>query len=86
MDTRRFSERVAGHGALMTCMMERVGVDHADVRRVDGGLGLLAAQTKCIFCADRGACKAWLADSRSTTDPAAFCPNISFFKGARDLS
>ena len=62
---------------LMGEMMQARGVDVAAVSRVDGGLALLEATTKCRLCPDEEACRHWLAGQ--TGSPSEFCPNDAFF-------
>jgi hypothetical protein len=46
---------------LMGEMMQARGLDGATASRVDGGLALLEATTKCRLCPDEAACRHWLA-------------------------
>jgi hypothetical protein len=50
---------------LMGEMMQARGVDVVAVSRVDGGVALLEATTKCRLCPDEQACRHWLAVKRS---------------------
>ena len=59
-------------------MMEARGVDVAAAERVDGGLAMLEAATKCRLCPDEDACHDWLAGEAGPT-PSEFCPNTAFF-------
>ena len=63
---------------LMGEMMQARGVDVAAVSRVDGGLALLEATTKCRLCPDEEACRHWLAGQAGST-PSEFCPNDALF-------
>jgi uncharacterized protein DUF6455 len=63
---------------LMGEMMQARGLDVAAASRVDGGLALLEATTKCRLCPDEEACRHWLAGEAGST-PAEFCPNDAFF-------
>ena len=58
---------------LMGEMMQARGVDVTAVSRVDGGLALLEATTKCRLCPDEEACRHWLAGQ--TGSPSEFCSN-----------
>ena len=51
---------------LMDQMMEARGVDVAAAARVDGGLAMLEAATKCRLCPDEEACRHWLAGEAGT--------------------
>ena len=63
---------------LMDQMMEARGVDVAAAARVDGGLAMLEAATKCRLCPDEEACRHWLA-GEAGPKPSEFCPNATFF-------
>ncbi len=63
---------------LMGEMMQARGLDGAAASRVDGGLALLEATTKCRLCPDEEACRHWLAGAGGPP-PSDFCPNDAFF-------
>lgn len=64
---------------LMDQMMEARGVDVAAAARVDGGLAMLEAATKCRLCPDEEACRHWLA-GEAGPKPSEFCPNATLFQ------
>ncbi len=80
MASRPYSDKVAEHASLMSGMMQRLGIEEADVSTIDGGLALWAAQTKCLFCPDLKSCKSWLVDGDATKQPNEFCPNHALFR------
>ena len=65
---------------LMERMMQRVSVSPVVAARVDGGMALREARTKCIFCRRVDACVPWLDGKDGSGDPRAFCPNVAFFE------
>jgi hypothetical protein len=64
---------------LMHRMMRTSGVDVLAAARVDGGLALFEAGTKCRFCRYEGACQDWLESSEGLQMAPDFCPNAKFF-------
>jgi Family of unknown function (DUF6455) len=65
---------------LMERMMQRMNVSPAVAARVDGGMALGAARTKCIFCLSESECVPWLDGKDGSGDPREFCPNVAFFQ------
>ena len=67
------------HKVLMDDMMEVVGVDILEMVDIDGGQSYLRARANCCACADKSACRDWLA-AHSEGEPQAFCPNAELFR------
>jgi hypothetical protein len=65
---------------LMDRMMERLLVSLSVAGRVDGGMALDEARTKCIFCRHETECRYWLEGSETLCGPTEFCPNVDFFR------
>jgi hypothetical protein len=60
-------------------LMERMLVISCEANRVDGGMALSEARTKCIFCRHQAECRLWLEGSKTVRGPTDFCPNAEFF-------
>jgi Family of unknown function (DUF6455) len=69
---------------LMDRMMERMRVSFSAVSRIDGGMALDEARTKCIFCRHGVECRYWLEVSDKLRAPIDFCPNTAFFRCCTD--
>jgi len=75
-------EHIVSQAESMDRMLERVGVDPTVAARVENGMALYEARTRCLECPSARRCKAWLADVSSDHHPKApdFCPNELFFR------
>jgi hypothetical protein len=71
---------------LMDRMMERMLVSLSLASRVEGGMALDEARTKCIFCRHEGECRYWLDGSETLHGPTDFCPNVEFFRRCAEAS
>jgi Family of unknown function (DUF6455) len=65
---------------LMERMIERMSVSPAAAARVDGGMALREARTKCIFCRREDVCAHWLDGTDGSRQAREFCPNVAFFE------
>jgi hypothetical protein len=65
---------------LMDRMMERMLVSLSVAGRIDGGMALDEARTKCIFCRHEVECHYWLEGLETLRGPTDFCPNVDFFR------
>jgi Family of unknown function (DUF6455) len=65
---------------LMERMIQRMGVSPVVAARVDGGMALREARTKCMFCRREDECQDWLGGKTGSGDPREFCPNVAFFQ------
>jgi Family of unknown function (DUF6455) len=65
---------------LMRRMMRGAGIKPQDAARVDGGLAILEARTKCSYCEHEEACKVWLAEGAARRLPPGFCANARLFR------
>ena len=65
---------------LMRRMMRSAGIKPQDAARVDGGLAILEARTKCSYCEHEEACKVWLAEGATRRLPPGFCANARLFR------
>ena len=83
MNDHCFSQRLMHPTELMDRMMSRLGVERTAAADMDGGLALLEATTKCVFCAKAERCSKWLAGAEPLADPVEFCPNVDFFSECR---
>ena len=79
---RPMLDRVFGHAELTHRMMERVGIDAAAVARLEKGVALYKARTRCIGCCRERQCRDWLARSEIGTpwEPPEFCSDAEFFR------
>jgi hypothetical protein len=77
-------QKVRHHQELMERMMQTSGVDAYTAARIDGGLALFEACTKCRYCLHEEACRLWLALDE-LRPPPDFCPNAGFFRSCRNL-
>src|SRR6266487_1214823 len=75
-------DRVFRQAELMDRMMESVGVGLTAAARVDRGMALYEARTRCIACCSERECRDWLAraESKSSPEPPQFCHNAEFFR------
>ena len=78
-------EQVLRHQTLMDRMMVTSGVDIYSAAKVDGGLALLEAGTKCRLCKHEDACVLWLKEADGLKSAPDFCPNAGFFKTCRAI-
>jgi len=64
----------------MTAMMQRLGLDSAEIAQRDYGLTLASAIRACRHCPVGDVCRNWLAHSASALSRAPpFCPNAERF-------
>jgi hypothetical protein len=68
---------------LMRRMIRASGVEPERVAKVDGGLALGEASTKCRYCLHDKACRIWLASPEVLRGYPDFCPNVRFFRSCR---
>ena len=80
--SRPMLNRVFCQAERMDRMMDRVGVDPAAAARVDRGMALYEARTRCIACCNERQCRDWLARSEpvASSEPPEFCHNAEFFR------
>jgi uncharacterized protein DUF6455 len=71
---------------LMRRMMRSAGIKPQDAARVDGGLAILEARTKCSYCEHEEACKVWLAEGAAPRLPPGFCANARLFRALLEAS
>jgi hypothetical protein len=83
--SRPMLRRILAQAELMDRMLQRLGVDEAALARLDGGMGLYEARTRCLACRNERACRAWLEGWTSPADPSEFCPNAAFFARCRQV-
>jgi Family of unknown function (DUF6455) len=77
--------RVIRHAELMDRMMERVGIDATAAARLDKGMALSRARSKCLGCCRERQCGDWLAQSEidASREPPEFCSDAEFFRRLR---
>ena len=82
---RPMLDRVIRHAELMDRMMERVGIDAAAAARLDKGMALSRARSKCLGCCRERQCSDWLARSEidAPGEPPEFCSDVEFFRRLR---
>jgi hypothetical protein len=82
---RPMLDRVFRHAELMDRMMERVGIDAAAAARLEKGVALYKARTRCIGCCRERQCSDRLArsDSDASGAPPEFCSDAEFFRRLR---
>jgi Family of unknown function (DUF6455) len=82
---RPMLHRVMRHAELMDHMMERVGIDAAAAARLDKGMALFRARSKCLGCCRERQCSDWLAQSEidASAEPPEFCSDAEFFRRLR---
>lgn len=80
--------RLGTRSKLMGRMMERCGVDPAELARDRFGAGLAAAARACMACGSTDSCRRWLeaADPEAVNTPPAFCPNARRFGAVRTVN
>ncbi len=84
--SRPMLRRILAQAELMDRMLQRLGVDEAALARLDGGMGLYEARTRCLACRNERECRAWLEGWTSPADPSEFCPNAAFFGRCRQVA
>lgn len=83
--SRPMLDRVFRQAELMDRVMERLGVDPAMAARVERGMAVYEARTKCISCSHERECRHWLEGSVVRAGPADFCPNADFMRYCADV-
>jgi hypothetical protein len=86
--SRPMLNRIFRQAELMDRMMERVGVDPATAARLDKGMALYEARTRCIACCSERKCLDWLGrpPAEGCSDPPEFCHNAEFFRSCRQAT
>jgi hypothetical protein len=84
--SRPMLRRILSQAELMDRMLQRLGVDEAALARLDGGMGLYEARTRCLACRRERECRAWLEGETTPADPSEFCPNAAFFGRCRQVA
>jgi hypothetical protein len=74
-------DQILRHAELMDRMMDCVGVDAAAAIRIDQGMALYEARTRCIGCCHERQCRDWLArtEVNKSNEAPEFCCNTKFF-------
>ncbi len=78
-------QRVLLQADLMNNMMDCVGVAPARAARLDNGMALYEARSRCIACAHDRLCRQWIEAQHGATAsaPPGYCANREFFGRAR---
>jgi hypothetical protein len=80
-----FLSRLELHSKLMGKMMERCGVDPAQLAQDRCGATLAAAARACMVCGRTDSCQRWLeaTDNGVEQIPPTFCPNARRFEAQK---
>lgn len=76
------SRTVERRATRMHQMMERLSVDARTLVRLRDGDAYAEAHSRCLQCADGGACLLWLDKGGPEASPD-FCPNLEFFDACK---
>jgi Family of unknown function (DUF6455) len=71
---------------LMRRMIRVAGLKPQEVAKVDGGLAILEARTKCSYCQHEEACVAWLKAAGMAGLPPDFCANGRLLRALREAA
>ena len=70
----------------MRRMLRIADIKPQDAAKVDGGLAILEARTKCAYCQHDDQCQAWLNSGRDLSQIEAFCSNARLIRALRAAS
>jgi hypothetical protein len=86
--SRPMLNRILRQAELMDRMIECVGVDPATAARLDKGMALYEARSRCIACCSEQKCREWLerTPTGAASEPPEMCHNAEFFRSCKQAS